>query len=53
MSSFIPSDGEMRKVLIQRIDEYRQSVGIVVGTVEPTDRRFLAYGVPPRATSAR
>jgi serine-type D-Ala-D-Ala carboxypeptidase/endopeptidase len=29
--------------LIQRTDEYRQSVGIVVGIVEPTGRRIVAY----------
>ena len=38
------SDDEMRKLLVERVDTYRHSVGIVVGIVEPTGRRVIAYG---------
>jgi len=40
----VPSDEEIRKVLVQRIDEAKQSVGIVVGVIEPSGRRFVSYG---------
>ena len=39
-----PSDEEIRKILAQRIDESKQSVGIVVGVIEPTGRRIISYG---------
>src|SRR5262249_43752540 len=37
-------DSEIRKILMDRIDTYRQSVGIVVGVIEPKGRRIVAYG---------
>src|SRR5690242_9544597 len=40
----VPSDEEIRKILIQRIDEAKQSVGIVVGVIEPSGRRIVSYG---------
>ena len=40
----VPSDAEIRKILVQRIDEYRQSVGIVVGMLGPTGRRIVSCG---------
>jgi CubicO group peptidase (beta-lactamase class C family) len=40
----LPSDGDIRKILIQRIDEYRQSVGIAVGVMELTGRRIVTQG---------
>jgi serine-type D-Ala-D-Ala carboxypeptidase/endopeptidase len=40
----VPSDPEIRKILIERIDKYRQSVGIVVGVIGPQGRRVIAYG---------
>ena len=43
-NSPIPSDSEIRQMLVDRIDKERQSVGIVVGVVEPTGRRVVAYG---------
>ena len=39
-----PSDSEIRKILVERIDTARQSVGIVVGVIEPKGRRVIAYG---------
>ena len=32
------------KILVDRIDAQRQSVGIVVGVIEPAGRRVVAYG---------
>jgi CubicO group peptidase (beta-lactamase class C family) len=37
-------DAEIRKILAERIDTERQSVGIVVGIIEPQGRRIVAYG---------
>lgn len=46
--SSVPSDAEIRKILVERIDTYHQSVGIVVGVMEPTGRRVIAYGSPDK-----
>ena len=43
-SSIIATDAEIRKILVDRIDRYRQSVGIVVGVIEPQGRRVISYG---------
>jgi len=40
----VPPDAEIRKILAQRIDEYRQSVGIVVGVIDSKGRRIVSYG---------
>jgi D-alanyl-D-alanine-carboxypeptidase/D-alanyl-D-alanine-endopeptidase len=42
--SLTPSDSEIRGILVDRIDKYRQSVGIVVGIIEPAGRRIISYG---------
>jgi serine-type D-Ala-D-Ala carboxypeptidase/endopeptidase len=42
--SSVPPDSEIRKILVERIDKDRQSLGIVVGVIEPTGRRIVAYG---------
>lgn len=39
-----PSDADIRAILTQRIDEFHQSVGIVVGIIEPAGRRLVSYG---------
>jgi CubicO group peptidase (beta-lactamase class C family) len=44
VNSQTPSDSEIRKILVERIDKDRQSVGIVVGVIEPTGRRIVGYG---------
>lgn len=41
----IPPDAEIRKILVQRIDDFHHGVGIVVGVIEPQGRRIVAYGV--------
>jgi CubicO group peptidase (beta-lactamase class C family) len=43
-NSPVPSDTEIRNILVQRIDTYHQGVGIVVGVIEPKGRRIVAYG---------
>jgi len=40
----IPGDDEIRQLLVNRIDEQKRSVGIVVGVVEGGQRRIVSYG---------
>ncbi len=40
----IAPDTEIRKILAERVDTYHQSVGIVVGVIEPAGRRIVTYG---------
>ena len=40
----VPSDLEVRKILVDRIDVQRQSVGIVIGVIGSEGRRTIAYG---------
>jgi CubicO group peptidase (beta-lactamase class C family) len=40
-------DTEIRRILVERVDTHRQSVGIIVGVVDASGRRVIAYG--PRA----
>ncbi len=35
---------EIREILAKRIDQQKQAAGIVVGVIEPTGRRVVAYG---------
>ncbi len=42
--SSMPSDSEIRQILVDRIDVQQQSVGIVVGVIGPEGRRIIAYG---------
>jgi len=44
VASSAPSDAEIRQLLINRIDVQKQSVGIVIGVIEPQGRRVVAYG---------
>jgi len=43
-SPVLPSDSDIREILVERIDKYKQSVGIVVGVIEPAGRRVVTYG---------
>ncbi|MBI2213133.1 MAG: serine hydrolase [Acidobacteria bacterium] len=43
-SEGFPDDGEVRKILVDRIDTRHQGVGIVVGLVDGSARRVVAYG---------
>ena len=40
----VPGDAEIREILVKRIDQQKQAVGIVVGVIEPDGRRVVAYG---------
>lgn len=39
-----PSDAEIRKILVDRIDVQHQGVGIVVGIIDAQGRRVITYG---------
>jgi len=40
----VAPDAEIRRILVERIDAQHQSVGIVVGVIEPSGRRVVSYG---------
>lgn len=40
----LPSDAEIQAILRQRIDQEKQSTGIVVGVIDPQGRRIIHYG---------
>ena len=40
----VASSAEIQKILAERVDTYRQSVGVVVGVIEPSGRRIVTYG---------
>jgi CubicO group peptidase (beta-lactamase class C family) len=40
----IPTDAEIRHMLVTRVETQRQATGIVVGIVDSTGRRIIAYG---------
>jgi D-alanyl-D-alanine-carboxypeptidase/D-alanyl-D-alanine-endopeptidase len=42
--SRLASDSEVHGILVDRIDKYHQSIGIVVGIIEPAGRRIISYG---------
>ena len=46
-----PLDSEIRSMLAERIDRFRQSVGIVVGVIEPEGRRIVSYGLADKETA--
>jgi CubicO group peptidase (beta-lactamase class C family) len=43
-SSGVASNADIQKIIAERVDTYRQSVGIVVGVIEPSGRRIVTYG---------
>jgi len=47
------SDAEIRQILADRVDKQRQSVGIVVGMLEPAARRIVTYGSPAKSDPRR
>src|SRR6516164_7733549 len=38
------STEEIREILIKRVDQQKQAVGIVAGVIEPNGRHVVAYG---------
>ena len=49
--SSMPTDAEIRQILIDRVDIQRKSVGMVVGIISPQGRRLVAYGAPAQGDS--
>ena len=45
----LPSDAEIRQILVNRIDVEQRGVGIVVGVVDAHGRRIVAYGKSERS----
>jgi serine-type D-Ala-D-Ala carboxypeptidase/endopeptidase len=43
-SAGAPSDAEIRRILVNRIDKEKQGVGIVVGVIDAKGQRVVAYG---------
>ena len=43
-TSSLPSDADIRSILVDRIDNQRKGVGIVVGVIDEKGRRVVAYG---------
>jgi CubicO group peptidase (beta-lactamase class C family) len=39
-----PSEADIRRILVERVDTQRQSVGIVVGVIDSSGRRIIAHG---------
>jgi D-alanyl-D-alanine-carboxypeptidase/D-alanyl-D-alanine-endopeptidase len=44
-SASIPAEEEIRRILVERVDVQRRSLGLVVGVVTPEGRRVVSYGV--------
>src|SRR5580704_17205561 len=40
----VPDAGQIREILVKRIDHQKQAVGMVVGVIEPNGHRVVAYG---------
>lgn len=45
VAASLPTDAEIRKILADRIDTQKRSVGMVVGVITPEGRRVISYGV--------
>ena len=46
--SAAPPDTEIRRILVQRVDERHQAVGMVAAVIEPSGTRIVAYGKPAK-----
>jgi D-alanyl-D-alanine-carboxypeptidase/D-alanyl-D-alanine-endopeptidase len=51
LTAQVAPDSEIRRILADRVDKYRQSVGIVVGIIEQHGRRIVSYGGLDQADS--
>ena len=38
------NSNDIRDILVRRVDEQKQAVGIAVGVIDPNGRRVVAYG---------
>jgi len=50
-SAQMPTDSEIRKILVERVDEFHQSVGIVAGMIGPSGRKLVSYGALEKGDS--
>lgn len=41
----VPGNDEIRRILVERIDQQHDGVGIVVGVIDAHGRRYVSYGV--------
>lgn len=48
----VPSDDRIRDILIERIDERQESVGIVIGIITPDRQSVIAYGTMDQDSGA-
>jgi D-alanyl-D-alanine-carboxypeptidase/D-alanyl-D-alanine-endopeptidase len=48
ISASLPSDADIRKILVDRIDRDHRGVGIVVGVIDSSGRRVVAVGSADR-----
>jgi D-alanyl-D-alanine-carboxypeptidase/D-alanyl-D-alanine-endopeptidase len=44
LQSAFPSDADIQRIVDDRVVTYRDAVGLIVGVVDPTGRRFFARG---------
>ncbi|HKD08470.1 MAG TPA: serine hydrolase [Bryobacteraceae bacterium] len=40
----VPGTDQIREILVKRVDQQKQAVGVAVGILEPEGRRVVAYG---------
>ena len=40
----VPGTDEIHEILVKRVDQQKQAVGIVAGVIDPNGRRVVAYG---------
>ena len=48
-----PSDSDIRKILVDRIDAQKQSVGIVVGVIDAKGRRVVSHGFAAKGSEQK
>lgn len=48
MPAPVPSEQEIRQILVERVDAQQRGVGIAVGVISPEGRRVVAYGTLDR-----
>ena len=47
----VPGTGEIREILVKRVDQQKQAAGMVAGVIDPNGRRVVAYGkLAPRVS---
>src|SRR4029453_14917284 len=52
-SAQLPSDAEIKRILVDRIDSQKQGVGIVAGAIDANGRRVVAHGTFDTAAGSR